>query len=72
MLTAAQLRSIKNHSRRVFGAVGITDVGTDDSYQPFPKQAGADEGDTFLLEFGLDKEVVKLRLGDESLLDEFD
>ena len=38
-------------------------------YQPFLKQVGADEGDTFLLEFDLEQEVVTLRLGDESLLD---
>ena len=53
-----------------FGTVGVSDDGTAYGYQPFLKQIGADEGDTFLLEFNLEEEIVTLRLGDESVLEE--
>lgn len=59
-----------SHGGKDVGNVGITDAGTAYGYQPFLKQFGADEGDTFLLEFDLEKEIVILRLGDESLLDQ--
>jgi len=52
-----------------FGTVGITDDGAAYGIGPFLEQAGADEGDLFLLEFDLNSGIVILRLGDESMLD---
>lgn len=69
LLAGQKFEAVSANGKNV-GTVGITDDGTAYGYQPFLKQVGADEGDTFLLEFDLEKEVVTLRLGDESLLDE--
>lgn len=71
ILAGQRFRAISG-SGKEFGTVGITEDGTAYGYQPFLKQEGADEGDTFLLEFDLENEVVALRLGDESLLNALD
>lgn len=59
-----------NASGQDVGRVSINDEGTAYGFQSFLKQAGADEGDTFLLEFELDSQTVTLRVGDESVIPE--
>ncbi len=53
-----------------YGSIRINDEGSSWGFGKFLRQRGADEGDILIMEFDLTRNLAKLRLGDDELLEE--